>query len=185
MIRTFLKVFILVSVLVFPGCQKTGSFSPVAITVDDIKITVDEFEDAFRNSPYAKNDLPSERKEFLDFFITRRLILREAEREGLDRDPEFLKSIELFWQQSLLKLILDNKIKKLSSGITITEDEMREYYRHNQDTIFKDTGFEDVREQIEKILRITKTRQVLKSWTESLGEKSRINVNHDLLSIKD
>ena len=50
--------------------------------------------------------------EFLKNMITQKLILLDAERRGLDRDPQFLKMIENFWQQSLLTFALQEKTKE-------------------------------------------------------------------------
>lgn len=129
---------ILLVLFIFSGCGKVNQSSPVAIEIDAIKITVNEFEEAFKNSFYAKEDTSSSRKEFLDNFIARKLILKEAESQGLDKDPMFLQGVELFWEQSLLKTILDRKIKELSLNVKIDEREIRKYYRAHKADYFKD-----------------------------------------------
>ncbi len=45
------------------GCSRAEK-SPVAIKIDGIAITADEFEQAYSSSYYAKEDSPSSRKAF-------------------------------------------------------------------------------------------------------------------------
>jgi hypothetical protein len=61
-----------------------------AVVIGKIKISAGEVKDALEKSNYAGESKEAE-KEFLESFIDRKLILKEAEREGLGRVPEFLK----------------------------------------------------------------------------------------------
>jgi len=73
------------------GCSRAQD-SPVAIRIDGMTITVDEFEQAFASSYYGKEDSPSSREAFLDNMILMKLLLREAERMGLHKDPGSLRT---------------------------------------------------------------------------------------------
>ena len=61
------------------------------IAIDDIKITKTEFEEAFNMSRFAS--MEKGREVFLDSYIDKKLILKEAENMGLDKEPEFLSDI--------------------------------------------------------------------------------------------
>ena len=91
-------IIIFLSLFLLFGCAPSNKKPPAAIKIDNIDITSAEYQDAFNSSPYASSNTPDNQKEFLNNFITRMLILREAERTGMDKDPEFLKSVQLFWQ---------------------------------------------------------------------------------------
>ena len=65
---------------------------------------------------------------FLDNLITRKLILQEAQKMGLDRKKEFLKAIENFWEKSLLKIMVDEKTDEIFTDITVTDEEVEESY---------------------------------------------------------
>jgi len=171
--------------LLLTGCAKTIDHSPVAIQIDGIHITVDEFEKAYRNSYYGKDNLPESRRSFLENLITTKLILREAERMRLDKDPSFLKDIEFFWQQSLLKLMLDVKAKELSLDLKIDDAEIRGYYDRHKDTDFKDKVLADVYGQIQWILLRTKQQDTVKDWLDSLKKKTDIHIDYGLLDAED
>ncbi|MBL7131537.1 MAG: SurA N-terminal domain-containing protein [Candidatus Omnitrophica bacterium] len=174
---------ILLVLFIFSGCGKIDKSSPVAIEIDKIKITVNEFEEAFKNSFYAKEDTPSSRKEFLDYFVTRKLILKEAEKQSLDKDQNFLKDVELFWEQSLLKRILDRKIKELSLNVKIDDREIRNYYRAHKADYFKDKELGDVYGEIKWLILKEKQREAIEEWTNSLRKDSKVKIEYELLKM--
>ena len=104
-IGTIILAFIL-------GCQSRESQKAVVARVGNYVITQDEFEEAYKNSAYGHQHNILYRSEFLKNMITQKLILLDAERRGLDRDPQFLKMVENFWQQSLLTFALQEKNKE-------------------------------------------------------------------------
>ena len=94
------------------GCQPRDAQEKVVARVGSYVITQDEFEDAYKNSAYGRQHNPFYRSAFLNNMINQKLILLDAENRGLDRDPQFLKMIENFWQQSLLTVALQEKTKE-------------------------------------------------------------------------
>jgi PBP1b-binding outer membrane lipoprotein LpoB len=98
-------------ILLLTGCSRSPAQKDILAKVNNYEITRSEFEDEFKVSPYGKTDTPASRKEFLDTLIDRKLILQYAEQKGYDKEKGFLKLIERFWEQSLLKVALDKKTR--------------------------------------------------------------------------
>ncbi len=94
------------------GCQSKEPQQPVVARVGPYVITQDEFEEAYKNSAQAQAHNPFYRSAFLNNMINQKLILLDAERRGLDREAQFLKMIENFYQQSLLTMALQEKTKE-------------------------------------------------------------------------
>ncbi len=104
---------LMIGLSVLLGCQPKGpTLQKVVAQVGPYTITQNEFEEAYRESAYAKQDTPSSRQAFLDHLIDQKLILLDAQRQGLDKDPRFLGMVESFWQQSLLTVALQQKTKE-------------------------------------------------------------------------
>ena len=51
-------------------------------------------------------------KYFLDLEIGKQLLIQEAQRQGLDRNRTFMKTIERNWKQTLIKELLDREIAR-------------------------------------------------------------------------
>jgi len=165
--------------VVLYGC---GQQKPAAIIIDDLRVSRDEFERAFQASPYAK-DQEAGKKRFLDLYITSKLILQEAVREGLDRKQDFLQNIQIFWEQTLLKLMVSKKAKELLSNITVSDKAVSEYYQKNKEQ-FANKDLPAVYNDI-KILLLKKTQNDhIQAWTDTLRQKARVSVNDRLILIK-
>jgi len=173
-------LFLVFLVVVLAGCQPQKE--KPAIKINDVEISAVEFNAAYDALSKLKGEtLP--RQEFLDTYISRKLILLEAEKLGLDKDPQFLQDLQIFWEQSLLKLMLSRKINELSLPIRVEEEEIKAFYDKHKDTDFKDKELAKVYDQVKVILFKFKQRMALNDWTEQLRKKAAITVEPVLLDI--
>lgn len=180
MLTRILPIFVSICLTCGCSCPRDRS-APAAIKIDNISITADEYAEAFKNSAYAATDTPEARKEFLDNFVTRILILREAERTGMDKDPEFLKNVQFFWQQSLIKMALDKKIKELALHINVTDKEVRDYYEAGKDTEFAGRDLAGAYNDIKWSIINSKQKALLDDWIASIHKASKIDIDRKLL----
>ena len=104
--------------LLLSGCSRAPAQKDILARVNNYEITRSEFEDEFKASPYGKIDTPESRKEFLNALIDRKLILQYAQQKDYDKEKGFLKLIEKFWEQSLLKIALDKKTGEIEFKIS-------------------------------------------------------------------
>lgn len=176
------NIIFFISVLIFIlGCMRENS-KEVAIKINEFVITADEFEEKFENSAYYKDE--KGREKFLEDLINRKLLLQEAERLKLDREKEFLKEIESFWEKTLLKNIIDRKSKELAGKVWVNEDEIRAHYEKMREQEKTLEDFEEMYEQIKwQILREKQTK-AFDDWLKDLRKRANIEVNKELLGIK-
>lgn len=167
--------------LVMAGCAKQGD---VALKVGPVDISPVEFEQAFQESRYV-NMGDKGKSIFLDQYIDTKLILMEAERIGLDKDPEFLNDIQHFWEQVLLKRIIAEKNKEFLDKVNVSLAEILAYYQQHQASDFQGKSLEEAQEKIKWILIKIKQSQALGAWTEDLRSKSDIKINKALLGMKE
>jgi len=109
-------IYVSILCLLLCACVKKAQ-DPVALTVGNISITQSEFEAAYKASPQGVANTPDNRKQFLEAYALRMMVLQEAVSEGLDKDPQFLKEVEHFWQQALAKLVMEKKTKEALSAL--------------------------------------------------------------------
>lgn len=178
--KKILPLFCILLIFMSAGC---GSKEPAAVKIGPVEISAGEFEKAFQNSRYVYSG-ENGRALFLDHFIDVKLILLEAERAGLDKESGFLQDIQRFWEQALLKRVLEQKSKELSHTIDISQQEIEAYYQKHKDGDFQGKALEDVEEQIKWMLIRIKQSKALSGWTQGLREKTDIRVNTALLGIE-
>ncbi len=184
--RLYLTVFLVISLFlcVFYGCGSKQPVGKIAVKINDYPLTAEEFNELFIASGISE-DTPQAREAFLDNLITRKLLLQEAQREGLDKQEDFLKSIENFWEQSLLKIVIDKKIKEVSDGINVGEEEIKAHYTKWAEAN-PDSGksFDEMHDTIKWQILRQKQAAVLNKWVKQLRDQARIKINRKALGIE-
>ena len=73
-------------------------------------------------------ELPVSKEGLLDALITKELLLQEAQNMNLDKERDFIKTIELYWEQTLIKNLMIKKSDEIRGNIVVREDEIADYY---------------------------------------------------------
>jgi len=174
--------FLLLLALALCGCTKPADKDKqVVARINNYEITKDEFNAEFQASPYSRSDTLDSRKEFLNTLINRKLILQDAEAKGLDEDKDFLKMVEHFWEQSLLKLVLDRESKEIAGAVMVTDKEIEALYSKLKTEGKTDKTYDALYSQLKwELTRIKETR-MLADWLSALRNKSDIRLNLELI----
>lgn len=175
------KYFILLLALFVVGCQGKPKDKIVLAKINNYEITLDQFKDEFRDSPYAGGETLESKKDFLNNLINRKLILQDAQDKGLDKDNSFLKMIERFWEQSLLKLAVDKKTKEVAGSVMVSDREIEEAYNNMPQEAKAANPYDSMYQQIKWQLTRDKESQLLNEWIAQLHKKSEIKVDYGLL----
>jgi len=175
--------FLLLSIIILLSINCAQKEEAV-VSIGDIKITKAEFERDFAKFNLSKPDTKAARKEFLDNLINRKLILKEAETRGLDKEESFLEDVQDFWEQSLLKIAVDKKARELFLTIKIDDAEIMDFYNKNKDK-FSGKTLEDAYPEIRLVLFKERQRKSVEDWMESLKTKAAIKVNYKTLGINE
>ena len=181
-ILVFLTILILIIVVYLLKGKKKEDY---LVKINNYIITEQEFESEFKDSAYAKSDNLESRKEFLSGFIKRKLILQDAQRSGLDKDKKFLKMIEKFWEQSLLKLAIDDKVQKNIGSYSVSDRTVQEEYNKLQQNGKADKPYEQMYNQIKWSLMRSKESQAIDKWITGLYKNAHIEANSSYTIMND
>jgi len=119
------KIMFLLMIMLIAGCGNSSTRDKkVLARINNYEITLVEFQEQFGESSYSRDNTPEARREFLKALIGRKLILQDAQQKGLDKKDEFLKMIERFWEQSLLKVALQQKSQEITGSAEIKDNKM-------------------------------------------------------------
>ena len=156
--RSYLLPLFLAVIFLSGCCQAPsgGGNEEVVVSINSYNITRSEFEKEFKDSAYSKADTTDARKNFLEGLINRKLILQQAQADGLDKEKSFLKTIEKFWEQSLLKIALDRKTGEIDAKLSAS-------------------GWDAKRKEESKLMD---------DWINGLRSKASIKVKEDILKGK-
>ena len=129
-----IAVFLCSAIFLF-GCSKTGGNDSgdtrALAVIDNYTLTVDDFKNEANityPSMYFSQNGEDEKKELLSDIIIKKVLLQEAHKQNFDKDKAFMKEIERYWEQALLKLLVVKKTEEFASSINVTEKEVRDGY---------------------------------------------------------
>lgn len=121
--------YIAAIMLVFSGLAVYGLFdtrieiSEPFISVNDRIISKAEFEKMSRRKPAYMS-----REQFVESVIDQQLMIQEAIRMDIHKEESFRETVENFYEQSLIKILLDRKLDALK--VDVTKKEIARYQEY-------------------------------------------------------
>ncbi|WP_022665097.1 hypothetical protein [Desulfospira joergensenii] len=115
-------------IVIFSGLAVYGLITPrveiskPAVVINDRIITESELEGLMKTKPYYMT-----RDEFIDSVITRQLLIQEAVKEEINKEEPFRRSVENYYEQSLIKILLDRKLNSLE--VEVGQGEIEKYQK--------------------------------------------------------
>ncbi|MFH0984196.1 MAG: peptidylprolyl isomerase [Candidatus Omnitrophota bacterium] len=129
-----MRIFFLFCLLGLIGCGESKPLpGDVVAKVNGYSITSKELEREIAASwPVLQNfqGLSAEalKAKVLDSMIVNQLLIEEAQRLNVDKDPGFMRRIEQDWREELLKAVLVKKNAEFSRKVPATEASLRVLY---------------------------------------------------------
>ncbi len=138
----FLPAFILLFIIFIPflpGCSsdsKDRSEYIASVNNETIKLEDFQREMALRSKQNpAYSVTPAAINQQLQTVIDRRLMVQEAMELGLASNDEFVRTIQTFWEQTLIRELIDAKSEEWEGRLYVTEKEIEDYYKIMQHRI--------------------------------------------------
>lgn len=108
---SFVMAIGLIAVLI-TGCTKKPDKNQIVAEINNYQLTVDDFKyEAELSLSGASNE------QILQDIITKELLLQEAQKNSLDKNRRFMKEIENYWKQTLIKRLIYIKGEEFLASI--------------------------------------------------------------------
>ena len=186
---TKIPVALLVALFAFSSLgEKTAQAASEkpAVTVNKLQLTQEELRQEYQTasrSTHGVSGAKAEEPEWLSRVIERELLVQEAQRLGLDRERDFMRTIERFWKEALIKLLLDHKAEEIGARTHVYDPEIEAAYKKMLEQEGTAPPIEEVREEIKRDLLGRKETQAMEEWIQELRAKAKIVVDSE--SVKE
>lgn len=133
--------------IISAGCQsrdnkQRAGDERVVARINNYELTAADFKEDPTARQMAHNYYSSEplkaKEELLESMITKELLIQEAQRLNFDKDKAFMKEIENYWEQALLKLLIQKKLKEFSRIIKVDDKDVQDEYTRMKQKVFAD-----------------------------------------------
>lgn len=107
----------------------------IIATIEDVTITEKDLENVIKKYPEDKRvyfQKEKWRNRLIKEVIGNELLYCYSKELGLENDENFIKEIEIFKKELLIKMML----KKITSNIIVTESEVKKYYDENLEEFY-------------------------------------------------
>ncbi|MFA5142993.1 MAG: hypothetical protein WC522_02330 [Candidatus Omnitrophota bacterium] len=104
------------------GCgapREPSGDNKVVAKINNYSMTTEDFRDAARAVRGTKAQV-------LDELITKNVLVQEAQKENFDKDEAFMKEIQGYWEQALLKLLIKKKTAEFSAAFKADKEKTEE-----------------------------------------------------------
>lgn len=163
--------------------QKTEE-AEIVVSINDYPLTLSEYQNQL-NSIVNLNEeykLTREaRKASLEELIRKELLIQEAKRLELDRTERFIRTIERYWESTLIRDLMEVKGAEFTNRTLVSEDEIEAAYNDMKKSGEELQPIENMREQIAERIREEKKTRMLEQWIEGLRKTARVEINEELL----
>ena len=113
--------------------------------------------------------------EVLNNIINRKLLIQEATKKGLEREPRFANTIKRFWEQTLIRDFVDYKEKEFQDYLYVTDDEVNNYYE-NLVKAGETQPVDSLRPEIRKRIADEKANKLFENWFKDERARAKIEV---------
>ncbi len=184
----FLKTALcLVFMFLLTTCAGQKSDEEIVARINEYNLSLKEFETqlAANLDTDPEFQLDQQAKDaFLDQLIQRELLIQEAMKLKLDRRDRFIRTIERYWQSTLIRDLLELKGVEVEKQTYVSEEEVTGRYQKMRNEDPSLGPIETFREEIMQGLKEEKKTQKLKEWIGLLQKNAKIEINRDLLQGK-
>lgn len=171
--------------LIILGCSKeyTGDEDFIAtVNKEPIKLKDFQRELAIRSKQNpAYKITPQAIDEQLNTIIDRRLMIQEAMKSGLANSDDFVRTIQTFWEQTLIRELIEAKNHEWEDRLFVTEQEINEYYEHISKEVADLPPLEKIHDQIKHDILEEKKTNVLDEWLTGVRLKADIDINQEVI----
>jgi len=121
--------------VIFSGLVAYGLFntkieiSKPFLSINDRVVSEAEFKKMLASKPHHMNQ-----EQFIEEVIEKQLLIQEAIKVDINKEENFRRSVENFYEQSLIKILLDRKLDSMK--VDVTNEEIAKYKTFIQNKFF-------------------------------------------------
>jgi hypothetical protein len=183
--RTLFVILSVALITIITSCGGQKQHEDAVATVNGAPVLLKEFQKdlaiyANRN-PDFKLDAKSV-EDHLDMFIDKQLMIQEAMKMGLAEDERFLETIKRFWEQTLIRELIDAKSMEWRDKLFVTEDEIQRYYEEIKPGSGPKPPLKDVHDEIKASLLEQRKQKAMDEWLKEIRKSAAIKIDTQKLS---
>lgn len=168
------------------GCGgEVSDDEQILATINEYKLTRSDFlrllaadmetDESFKLTGAAK-------EKYINEIIQKEILIQEAKRLKFDRKAKFVRTIERYWEATLIRDLMAAQSVEICKTIVVSQEEIRQHYaqlKQNQDDL---APLSQLEKEIAENLKETKKTEMFQAWLKGLREKAKVEIDHKKLA---
>jgi len=164
--------------------QEQTEKKEILAKINDYELSLKDFEFQLVDELEMDQDFKltrEAREEFLDQLIRKELLIQEAKRLKLDRRKNFVRTIERYWESTLIRDLMELQGKEISKRTVVSQEEMESRYEKMKQSDPDLAPFKNMQKKIAKQIMEEKKRTRLVAWINEMRKDANIEIDRELL----
>ena len=164
--------------------QEKPEETEILSRINDYNLTLDEFQYELTAELELDKDFKlteEAKRKFLEELIRKELLIQEAKKLKLDRKDKFVRTIERYWESTLIRDLIDLKSREIEKKAYVSQKEIETRYKEMKKSEEKLPPLKEIDEQIGKELKEKKKTTMLEEWISDLRKNAKVEIYEELL----
>ena len=178
------SLLLLMPVLLLCCSQEKAEDKKILAGINDYKLPLNEYQHHLAAELELDEDFKLTKQakiSFLEEIIRKELIIQEAKRLQLDERDQFIRTIERYWESTLIRDLMELKGKEISRTILVSQEEVSARYEEMKKTDERLPPQPEIEKEILRALKEEKKTRLLKRWITDLRKNAEIKIDLELL----
>jgi peptidyl-prolyl cis-trans isomerase C len=163
------------------GCARGPSEEKdMLTTVNAYQITVSEFERLFAEDAQTDPEMTvtaQAKRDYLNEIIQKQILIQEAKRLQFDQKPKFIRTIERYWESTLIRDLMESKSQEIAARIVVTQEETQRVYDEMKKNNPELAPLTEIEVKLTAKIKEEKKTAMFQKWIEALKQQAKIQVN--------
>lgn len=185
--RLFSPFIFVLSLSLFCCGQEQTDKKEILARINDYELTLEEFEDRLVEDLRLDEDFKvtnEAKKELLEQLIRKEILIQEAKKLNLDRKEEFIRTIERYWESTLIRNLMELRGKEIVQRVYVSQEEIEARYKEMQKSEQGLAPIDKIRPKIAQEIMEHKKRERLMGWINELRKNAKVEIDDKLLLTK-
>ncbi len=124
---------------------------------------------------------PEKKRALLEQEIDKELLIQEAVRLKLHEEDLFRRTIENYWEQTLITSLLEKRNEEVKDAIIVTSEEVQARYKEIASQMEEPPPLSEMSDSLEREIADEKRTKAVEDWIKTLRTKTKITIYEDNL----
>lgn len=124
----------------------------------------------------------SAKKKYLNEIVQKEILIQEAKRLKLDRKPKFIRTIERYWESTLIRDLMAAKGEEIAKEVVVSQEEIEKRYAQLKKGNKEYPALDQIESDIEAALKEEKKTRMFKAWVEKMRQSADVRIDWEKLA---